>query len=77
MFIFCGKTCKKYLKMTQFSKVLSRLIISFVNYDREDNLPHDQIRCHVTEEKINTVLITQATKKNIFATVKIGILTLL
>jgi hypothetical protein len=31
----------------------------------------------VTEEKINTVLITQATKKNIFATVKIGILTLL
>ena len=40
-------------------------------------MPHDQIRCHVTEEKINTVLITQATKKNIFATVKIGILTLL
>ena len=28
-----------------------------VNYDRGDNLPHDQIRCHVTEAKINTVLI--------------------
>ena len=44
-------------------------------------MPHDQIRCHVTEAKINTVLITNVirmrTKKNIFVTVKIGILTLL
>ena len=31
-----------------------------INYDRGDNLPHDQIRCHVTEAKINTVLITNA-----------------
>ena len=22
-----------------------------INYDRGDNLPHDQIRCHVTEAK--------------------------
>jgi hypothetical protein len=28
-----------------------------VNYDSGDNLPHDQIRCNVTEAKINTVLI--------------------
>ena len=31
--------------------------------DRGDNLPHDQIRCHVTETKINTVLITNAIRK--------------
>jgi hypothetical protein len=35
-----------------------------------DNLPHDQIRCQVTEAKINTVLITNAIckrqKTNVF-----------
>ena len=43
--------------------------IFHVYYDRGDNLPHDQIRCHVTEAKINTVLITIAIckrQKNIY-----------
>ena len=43
-------------------------------------MPHDQIRCQVTEAKINTVLITNAIRqreKKISVTVKIGILTLL
>jgi len=28
-----------------------------------DNLPHDQIRCHMTEAKIKTVLITNVIRK--------------
>ena len=28
-----------------------------INYDRGDNLPHDQIRCHVTEAKKNVLII--------------------
>jgi hypothetical protein len=28
-----------------------------INYDRGDNLPHDQIKCHVTEAKKNVLKI--------------------